>query len=176
MTQGLEITDPVAYRKQLEEHLSGRDPVEVMSETPDRLRQLFSDRSAEETRQRPFAGKWTPLEVLGHLIDAEWSFAWRIRTTLGDERPRIEAMDQDRWVQAQAFNEQEPCQLLDDFELLRRINLRLWRRMTPEDLQRVGLHRDRGEESLELMRVMLAGHDLSHLNQIERYFAAIDGA
>lgn len=173
MSQRLEVTDPAAYRQKLDEHLAGRDPVEVMSETPERLRQLFEKHSVAEARQRPFAGKWTPLEVLGHLIDAEWSFAWRMRSVLGEDRPRIEAMDQDLWVTAQGFNEQEPNDLLDDFEALRRINLRVWRRMTPEQLQRVGLHQQRGEESLDTMRVMLAGHDLSHRDQIERYFAAI---
>lgn len=176
MSQRLEIIDPAAYRRKLDDLLAGRDSIGVMSETPGRLRQLFEKRSVADARKRPFAGKWTPLEVLGHLIDAEWSFAWRMRSVLGEERPRIEAMDQDLWVTAQAFNEQEPADLLDDFEALRRINLRLWRRMTLEQLQRVGLHQQRGEESLETMRIMLAGHDLSHLDQIERYFAAIAGS
>lgn len=174
MTQGLEITDPAAYRRKLDEYLAGRDPLEIMEATPGHLRQLFADRAVSDGGERPFPGKWTPLEVLGHLIDVEWTFAWRMRSIYGEDRPRIEPMDQDNWVAAQAFNEQPPGELLDDFESLRRINLKLWRRMTPADLQRVGRHRDRGEESLGTMRVMLAGHDLSHLDQIERYFAAID--
>lgn len=176
MKPGIEVTDPAAYRRKLDTLLAGRDPLEVMSKTPEQLRRMFSEASLEAARTRPFPGKWTPLEVLGHLIDAEWSFAWRMRSVYGDDRPRIEPMDQDNWVAAQGFNDQEADELLDDFEGLRRINLKLWQRMTPEDLQRVGRHRDRGDESLETMRVMLAGHDLSHLDQIERYFAAIAGA
>lgn len=173
MSQGIEVIDPEAYRQRLDDYLAGRDPIEVMAETADRLARLFADHTDKQARQRPFRGKWTPLEILGHFVDAEWSFAWRIRTVLGDERPRIEPMDQERWVAVQAFNEQQPGELLEDFAALRRINLRLWRAMTPEQLQRFGVHQQRGKESLDTMQVMLAGHDLSHLDQIERYFAAI---
>ncbi len=173
MAQGIEVTDPDAYRRKLDGLLAGRDPLVVFGETPGRLRQLFSVRSVEAARARPFEGKWTPLEVLGHLVDVEWCLAWRVRIILGADRPQITPMDQDDWVVAQRVNEQEPGELLDDFEALRRINLRLWRRLTPEELQRVGVHTDRGEESLAVILTTYAGHDLSHLDQIERYFAAI---
>lgn len=173
MAQGIEVTDPEAYRRKLDGLLAGSDPLEVFGETPARLRRLFAERSAEAARAQPFEGKWTPLEVLGHLVDVEWCLGWRVRIILGADRPTITPMDQDDWVAAQRINEQDLAELLDDFEALRRINLRLWRRLTPQELQRVGVHSDRGEESLELILTTYAGHDLSHLDQIERYFAAI---
>jgi hypothetical protein len=36
-----------------------------------------------------------------------------------------------------------------------------------------GRHNERGAESLAVMLRMQAGHDLSHLNQIDRYLCAI---
>jgi hypothetical protein len=45
--------------------------------------------------------------------------------------------------------------------------------MTAAELARVGVHNERGPESLELMRRMSAGHDLSHVDQIGRYVAAV---
>lgn len=173
MPRGIEVTDPAAYRAKLDQSLAGRDPLDVLEQTPHRLRALFADASDAAARSRPFEGKWTPLEVLGHLIDAEWSFGWRMRTVLGDPTPDIQAMDQERWVDTQRHNEADVATLLDDFQALRAINLRLWRRLTAEELQRVGLHIERGEESLDTMRRMLAGHDESHLGQIERYLAAV---
>lgn len=173
MAQGIEVTDPAAYRQKMEGLRAGRDPLEVLSETPERLVELFANRSTEAARSRPFPGRWTPLEVLGHLVDVEWCLGWRLRLILGADRPRIEPMDQDDWVVAQGVNEQEPDDLLDDFQHLRRINLRLWKRLNQAQRQRIGVHADRGEESLELILAMYAGHDLSHLDQIERYFAAV---
>jgi hypothetical protein len=45
--------------------------------------------------------------------------------------------------------------------------------MSPADLQRTGQHNERGPESLAVMLRMLAGHDLSHLDQIARYIRAV---
>lgn len=174
MSERLEVTDPAAYRGKLSVLLAGRDPLEVLAETPQKLRDLFADRIAEFVRRRPFEGKWTPLEVAGHLVDAEWAYGWRLRSVFGDTRPPIQAMNQDLWVERQGHNDREPDDLLDEFTELRQRNMPLWRRLTSEDLERVGLHNERGEESLETMRLMTAGHDLSHLDQIARYLDALD--
>lgn len=57
--------------------------------------------------------------------------------------------------------------------MLRRDNLRLLERATPEDLKRVGVHSERGEESAGYLMRLFAGHDLLHLNQIDRIKNAI---
>jgi hypothetical protein len=49
----------------------------------------------------------------------------------------------------------------------------VWRRTSPEDLKRTGQHNERGPESLGVMLRLLAGHDLSHLDQITRYVQAV---
>jgi hypothetical protein len=54
------------------------------------------------------------------------------------------------------------------FTVLRRSNLRLVARATPAELKQVGVHVERGEESLEHLRRLYAGHDLLHLQQIDR--------
>ena len=54
------------------------------------------------------------------------------------------------------------------FGLLRRGNLHLLEHASEADLQRVGVHAERGEESLERMIPLYAGHDLVHLRQLDR--------
>ena len=61
----------------------------------------------------------------------------------------------------------------DAFRVLRRANLRLVERASPEDLRRVGVHAERGDESLEHMIRLYAGHDILHLRQIERILEAV---
>ena len=58
------------------------------------------------------------------------------------------------------------------FRGLRSFNLAVWKQMTPSDFERVGKHNERGDESLGTMIRMLAGHDLSHIDQINRYLEA----
>ena len=43
-----------------------------------------------------------------------------------------------------------------------------------DDLQRVAVHAERGEQTIEQMVRLCAGHDLLHLNQVERILMAIE--
>src|SRR5260370_38867822 len=78
------------------------------------------------------------------------------------------------WVASLRHNEREPSEFVEIFRTLRVLNLSVWRRMSPEDLQRSGQHTERGAESLAVMLQLLAGHDLSHLHQISRYVQALE--
>jgi hypothetical protein len=69
-------------------------------------------------------------------------------------------------------NEREPSELVENFRTLREFNLAVWRGRSPADLERTGQHNERGPESLAVMLRLLAGHDLSHLDQIRRYIEA----
>lgn len=168
-----EVNDPNAYRSRILALVAGRDPLDILAQTPDRFAALIASNPPETLRARPYAGKWTPLEVMGHLLDGEWTYGYRSRTILCDETPEIIGMDQDRWVACQQHNQRDPADLLDEFRTLRRSNLRLWRNAGAQERERFGLHRERGEESLGLIIELLAGHDLWHLQQIDRYLKAI---
>lgn len=51
--------------------------------------------------------------------------------------------------------------------------MRLLSRATPADMKRVGVHAERGEESVEHLIRLYAGHDLLHLRQLARIRAAV---
>ena len=179
MTQSverIEIADPQAYKNKMFGLLGDREPAEVLAETPGTLTGIVADKPTEVMRSRPFEGKWTPNEILGHLLDVEWAFGVRTRAVYCDNEPLIAGMDQELWVARQGHNERQPAELLAAFRALREINLPFWRRFTPDDLERIGRHSERGPEKLDVMMRMLAGHDLSHIGQIERYLQAIKGS
>jgi hypothetical protein len=157
----------------MDDLLGSRDPIEVLSETADVLARIVSTHPLEQMRARPFEGKWTPNEVIGHLLDAEWVYGFRMRLILCEDSPTILGMDQENWVTRQHHNDRDPRELLEPFRTIRHINLSAWRSMSPADLARTGRHDERGPESLGTMLKMLAGHDLSHIDQIERYLAAV---
>ncbi|MBI4719482.1 MAG: DinB family protein [Planctomycetes bacterium] len=179
MTQtqaGAWVSNPDAYRKKLEGLLGGREPLSVLSQTADVLARFVKENSAAVLRTRPFPGKWTPNEVIGHLTDSEWVYGFRMRLILCEDEPTILGMDQDLWVAGQRYNDREPADLVAMFRALRQFNLTIWKQMRPADMNRVGNHNERGPESLGMMFRMLAGHDLSHIDQITRYLQAVKGA
>lgn len=169
----IEKGNNAAYQQKLMGLLGNRDPIEVLSKTADVLAEFVEKNPREIMRTRPYDGKWTPNEIIGHLSDSEWVYGFRIRLILCEEQPVILGMDQDLWVAGQKHNDRQPKDLAAVFRNLRAANLALWKAMTPADLKRFGRHNERGEESLGLMLKMNAGHDLSHIDQIERFLKAI---
>lgn len=161
------------YRQRALELLGDRDPIEVLDETPRILVRVIAETPVELMRQRPFEGKWTPNEILGHLADAEWVFGYRLRAILTGDVPALPWFDQDTWVARSNHNERDPADLRELFRTLRVFNLSLWRSLTSTDFERSGIHDKRGEESLGLMLRMTAGHDLWHLEQMERYLQVL---
>ena len=172
-TTTIEKGDSAAYQQKLLGLLGNREPIEVLGKTPDILARIVEENSPAVLQTRPFPGKWTPNEIIGHLSDSEWVYGYRVRLILCQDKPVILGMDQDLWVAGQKHNDRQPKDLLAMFRNLRFANLELWRRLTPKDFERVGRHNERGEESLGLMFRMEAGHDLSHIDQINRYLQAI---
>jgi hypothetical protein len=171
--KGLEVSAPGTYREKLFNLLGGQDPVEVLGQTASTLADIVARNPVEVLRGRAIQGKWTPNEIIGHLSDSEWVYGYRLRLILCEDEPDILGIRQDAWVTSQRHNEREPSELVEIFRTLRALNLSVWRRMSPEDLQRSGQHNERGAESLAVMLPLLAGHDLSHLQQISRYIQVL---
>ena len=150
-----------------------RDPLSVMRETIDVLPQAIAGLSPQQLRQPERPGKWSVAQVLQHLADSEIVTAWRIRLILAQDRPPLTGYDQDLWADRLAYADADPAAALELFIAVRRANLRLLERATPDDLKRVGLHAERGEESVGHLRSLYAGHDLLHRRQIERIRAVV---
>jgi hypothetical protein len=171
---GVEVSAPSSYREKLFSLLDGRDPIEVLGQTASTLADIVTNHPAEILRARAIQGKWTPNEIIGHLTDSEWVYGYRLRLILCEDEPSILGIKQDDWVASQRHNESEPSELVEIFRTLRLLNLSVWKRMSPADLQRTGQHNERGAESLGMMLGLLAGHDLSHLDQINRQIQALE--
>jgi hypothetical protein len=170
---GLSVTDPRAYRENLFTLLGHRDPLQVLAQTASDLADIVRKNSVTVLRSRPFERKWTPNEIIGHLTDSEWVYGFRLRLILCEDHPTILGVNQDSWVAGQHHNEREPAELVEVFRTMRQFNLSWWKRLSPADLARTGLHNERGPESLGVMLRMMAGHDLSHVGQLNRYIEAV---
>ena len=170
---GIPVSGLEGYHEKMFKLVGDRSPLDILAETPSTLGDIAGRHSATLLRKRPFEGKWTPNEVIGHLTDSEWVYGYRLRLILCEDAPAILGTKQDLWVAALQHNEREPSELVEIFRTLRHLNLAVWRRTSPEDLQRIGQHNERGSESLGMILRLLAGHDLSHLAQISRYIEAV---
>ena len=168
--------DPVnaalAYQQSLLAALGDEDPADVQAVGPANARALFAE-AGTHLRTRPAPREWSVLLCLAHIADAELVMAGRYRWVLAHDRPELIGDDQDLWVDNLHDDDEDPEALLAQYESLRSGNVALWRSASTADRARVGLHRERGPESFDLMFRMLAGHDRVHLAQARRALEAV---
>jgi hypothetical protein len=164
-----------AYVRAILDVLGDRDPLDTMPRTPALLRDAVEG-VPDEALHRPEApGKWSVVAVVQHLADSELVYGYRLRMTVAHDRPPIQGYDQDLWAANLRYDDARIEDALADFEAMRTMNLRFLRALPEEAWERVGLHAERGEESVRKLTRMMGGHDLVHLRQIERIKQAVTG-
>ena len=156
------------YIARIRSYAQGQEPFTILAATPGRLRSLVANVPDAQLRARPTPERWSIMEQLAHLTDADLVIGFRVRAILGapDGVP-IAAYDQDRWQQSMRYNDRELAPTLDAFSAIRDFNLRLYRSLDEAAMNKYGLHAERGQESVRTVIQMNAGHDLNHLRQIE---------
>ena len=165
-----------AYREALLERVGEGDPIDALATLFERLPEALEGLDDEGVSAPEADGKWSILEVVCHLADAELMQAWRIRRTLTEDRPTLAPMDQDVWAARLGYGRAHLEEALEQLRTLRLANLRLASHLADEELDRVSFHPERGEESIRTILGVLAGHDAVHLDQIERIRASIGQA
>lgn len=147
--------------------LLGNKPfLSVLESTPAKVQQQFERLRSEGLKKSYAPGKWTAGQIFCHLADAEMAIGFRCRQIAVEPDHRIQPYDQDLW--ARSYTRQDPATAVKAFIALRAWNLSLWQTLTADDLAKVAFHPERGNESLETLLKMLAGHDLNHLAQLEQ--------
>lgn len=153
--------------------LGPRDPLVVMRELLPWLTERLRGVPDARVRQPEVPGKWSVLEVIQHLADSDLVAGFRIRMMLTEDRPPLQGYDQDRWAREFRYRDVSLDQALGQLRGLRTANLQLWGALSPSQLERVGLHSERGPESVGFLLRLMGAHDLVHRRQIERILAAV---
>ncbi|HUR94106.1 MAG TPA: DinB family protein [Gemmatimonadales bacterium] len=162
------VQEARAYTAAILGALGDRDPFDVLRSTPAEVQRALAGVTPATLVRPERPGKWSMAQVVQHLGDAEVVGAYRFRMILAHERPELQGYDQDRWADRLRYADADVGGALDQFRALRAANVRLLERTSPEERRRVGIHAERGEESVEHLLRMYAGHDLVHLGQLAR--------
>jgi len=162
---------PQQYTQRILGYVEGKDPLAVQAATAATLARLLEGVPTATLRRRPAPEKWSVSEIVAHLADAEIVGAFRIRFILGAPGAPVVAYDQGRWAVTGHYDTRDPRQSLEQFRALREGNLALLQSLDPGQWAHYGVHSERGQESIDRMVRMYAGHDLNHLQQIETILA-----
>jgi hypothetical protein len=144
--------------------------IPVLERTPRVLSALLSDLPEPWLQASEGPGKWTPREVLSHLIHGELT-DWipRVEHVLAHgDRVAFPPFDQD--ASAHAGDGQTIPALLETFARLRAASLARLKelRLGAADLARTGRHPEFGPVTLSQHLSTWVAHDFGHISQIVR--------
>ena len=146
---------------------------EVLRRTPGTLNALLSDLPDDWVMQNEGPETWSPYDVVGHLIEGEetdWIPRTRIILEQGEARP-FDPFD--RFAMFEKSKGKSLRELLARFEEVRGESLRQLDELnlTPEMLEKRGMHPRLGVVTLSQLLSAWVVHDLGHISQIVRVMA-----
>jgi hypothetical protein len=155
------------YIQRMLAYLDGKHPLTVQAATGKKLERIIKGVPVAKLRKRPAPDKWSVNEILAHLADSEIILGFRMRLILGAPGSPIAAVDQDAAVTSGHYEKRDPSKSVETFRVVREANLALLKSLTPEQWKHYGIHSARGQETIEHIVRIYAGHDINHLLQIE---------
>jgi hypothetical protein len=110
-------------------------------------------------------GKWTIVEVLGHILDTERILGYRLLTCARGGEARFTRADENAYVRNAEFANRPLRNLLEEFANLRRSHVLMLGGLPPAAWNRTGMMAD-SEVSVRAMAYLMLGHERHHLEII----------
>ena len=159
------------YKQRVDELVGDQNPLEILSSTISKFSELLRPLSKTVLESTDY-NKWSISDILQHLVDAELTNGYRVRMVLSETKPMLPGYNQEYWVER--FNTAISLkEILTKWSVLRDYNLRLLQTLTDDEKKRGYIHQERGEEILQDLLILMAGHDLMHWEQVNRILREI---
>ncbi len=156
-----EATEYAPYAARYIELVPTGDILDTLDRQGTDTRRFFAGIPEERGQHRYAPGKWSIREVLGHVVDAERIFAYRVlRIARGDQTP-LAGFDQEAYVRAAGFERRRLGDLAEEWDLTRRASLALLRRLEDGAWERRGTANG-VEATVRALVWIMAGHELHH--------------
>ena len=142
------------------------DPLKALAETPRKIRRVLEKWSARQWERSYAPGKWSARRILIHLVQTELALTTRVRFAASQDGYVAQSFDQDAWLMLDDHADGPTA--LDAYSALRRLNLAMFKGMTPAQRKRGFTHPEFGKLTPDWVAAQLAGHDIHHLKQLQQ--------
>ena len=130
---------------------------------------LFGGLSDEQASYRYAPDKWSVKQIVGHIIDGERVFAYRVLSIGRGDTAALPGFDQDPWVANGGADDRSMSDLAEELATVRKANVMMMRALSEEAWRRIGTASENPVSPRALAYVML-GHERHHLRIVrERY-------
>ena len=128
----------------------------------------------EQETFRYAEGKWSLREVVGHLVDTEWLFAFRALAMAREDGVDLPGMDQDVWVATAGADDRPLDESCAEWAALRRANIHMFASLSEQQGARTGVASG-NPFTVRSFAWIIAGHELWHRGLIEEHYLSEGG-
>jgi hypothetical protein len=146
--------------------LGSTDALKALADTPKKIWRLTGKWTKRQWEKSYAPGKWSARQVVIHLAQAELALTTRVRFAASQEGYTAQAFNQDAWLALDDHADGPTA--LDAYLALRRLNLVLFKGLTPAQRARTFTHPEYGALTPQWVAEQLAGHDIHHLKQLQQ--------
>jgi uncharacterized damage-inducible protein DinB len=114
-------------------------------------------------------GKWTLKEVLGHMADTERIMSYRLLRFARNDGAELRGFNENDYVANARFATREMSDLLEEYVLVRKANLHLFKSLNDDEKQRSGIANGK-PVTVNALLYVIAGHELHHIDIIKQRY------
>ena len=160
------------YMDYVQRAMQRQDVHAALARQMDELHAALDSLSDPQACFKPGPQEWSIKEVIGHLIDVERVFSYRLlRISRGDPTP-LPGFEQEDYVRAAGFDQCFLKDLVEEFELLRRANILAIGNMTNEAMGCRGTASGYSVSARALI-YMLVGHVDHHMASLQEKYLPV---
>lgn len=161
--------DATSYQHRYIQVVMGDDAIKTLSENISIVDNFFKNIPIEKLHFRYSEGKWTPLEMLGHIIDTEKILLYRALSVARGEKQSLLGFEEEEYVKATNFDKKSLRSLLLQYKAQRKSTVLFFKSLGKRELGRMG-KANQLPTNARVLAWFIAGHELHHLNILrERY-------
>lgn len=157
------------YKPYIDKTLNYASVLDGLKENKNEVVLFFENLPKDKLEFSYAAGKWTPKDILLHLIDAERIFTYRALRISRNDKTELPGFEEDDYVIEANANNRELKDLLLEFETVRSATVSLYSTFSDIQMKRMG-KASNCDVSVRALAYMTLGHYLHHMQIIkERY-------
>lgn len=140
--------------------------IEILESQLHDTKNLLADIKKEQADFRYAEGKWSVLEVVGHVMDTERIMNYRIlRMARGDQTP-LAGYDDEKYVEESNFSSRTIADLLAEWTVVRAATVALLKGLPEGAWTKTGIANN-GEFTVNSIAYIIAGHERHHVGLLK---------
>jgi len=145
------------------------DIINALEMQADSFSKLLIGISEEKSRYRYSPGKWSIKELTGHILETERIMAYRALCISRNEKISLPSFDQDEYIRHTDYSKITMKGLLEEFDLLRKSNILMFKNFTEEMCLRIGIANQK-PISVRALAYVIYGHVQHHMNILQEKY------